>query len=86
MYTNVIRPYFRAPEIYIGTPARFVPRRKKIPEHPYPSVSDAVLMTSRDMELFYRWEEGFIRPGPDPEMWTDRNNYPRGDAHQANDI
>ena len=76
MYTNVIRPYFRAPHIYIGTPARYVPRRTKFPEHGHPGVSDAVLMSSRDGIRFQRWEEAFIRPGPEPEVWTDRNNYP----------
>jgi hypothetical protein len=76
MYTNGIRPYFRAPHIYLGTPARFVIYRKKVPAHPQNGVSDAILMTSRDGLLFDRWEEGFIRPGTEPELWTDRNNYP----------
>lgn len=76
MYTNGIRPYDRAPHIYIGIPARFVPGRKKVREHPDPGVSDGVLMSSRDGKRFDRWEEGFVRPGPEPEVWTDRNNYP----------
>jgi len=76
MYTNGIHPYERAPHIYIGLPARFVSDRRKVREHPIPSVSDAVLMSSRDGKLFDRWEEGFVRPGPEPEVWTDRNNYP----------
>lgn len=75
MYINTIRPYFRAPHIYVGTPARFVPRRKKIAEHPENGISDTVLMCSRDGLLFNRWEEAFLRPGPEPEVWTDRNNY-----------
>lgn len=76
MYTNGIQPYFRAPHILVGTPARFVPKRKKVKEHPSPGVSDAVLMSSRDGIHFERWEEAFIRPGTDPKVWTDRNNYP----------
>ena len=76
MYTNGIRPYERAPHIYIGLPARFVSGRWKDRKHEPPSVSDAVLMSSRDGKLFDRWEEGFVRPGPEPEVWTDRNNYP----------
>ncbi len=76
MYTNGIRPYFRAPHIYIGLPARFVPSRTKIPEHGTPGISDALLMSSRDGYRFERWNEAFIRPGPEPEVWTDRNNYP----------
>ncbi len=76
MYTNGVRPYFRAPHIYVATPARFVPARHKVPEHPPSGVSDAVLMSSRDGLHFERWEQAFIRPGTEPEVWTDRNNYP----------
>ncbi len=76
MYTNGIIPYFRAPHIYIGLPARFVPGRTKIEGREDPGVSDGVLMSSRDGLNFERWEEGFVRPGLDPEVWTDRNNYP----------
>lgn len=76
LYTNNIRPYFRAPHIYIATPARFVGHRQKVPDHEQRGISDAILMTSRDGKTFYRWEEGFLRPGPDWEVWTDRNNYP----------
>ena len=39
-------------------------------------VSDAVLMSSRDGLNFDRWSEAFIRPSTEPEVWTDRNNYP----------
>ncbi len=76
LYTNAVQPYFRAPHIYIGLPARFVPSRTKVPEHPHPGVSDAVLMSSRDGLNFERWEQAFIRPASEPEVWTDRNNYP----------
>jgi|GEM_PF-278352 len=76
MYTNVIRPYARSPHIYIGTPARYMNARQKIAAHPYPGVSDAMLMSSRDGLLFQRWNEGFIRASPEPENWTDRNQYP----------
>lgn len=76
MYTNNIRPYPRAPHIYVGMPARHVPRRKKVPAHPATGVADAALITSRDGHRFHRWETGFVRPGFDPQVWTDRNNYP----------
>jgi hypothetical protein len=76
MYTNCIRPYARAPHLYIGTPARFVTYRTRIEGHSDHGVSDAILMSSRDGTRFERWEQGFIRPGTDPEVWTDRNNYP----------
>lgn len=76
LYTNGVIPYFRAPHIFIGLPARFVPARKKIAAHKEPGISDAVLMSSRDGLNFQRWVEGFIRPGTDWQVWTDRNNYP----------
>ena len=76
MYINTILPYFRAPHVYIGMPARFIPCRTKVLEHPEVGVSDAILISSRDGLLFERWEEGFLRPVPELEVWTDRNNYP----------
>lgn len=83
MYTNGIRPYCRAPHINIGTPVRYVAERKKDPGHPYPSVNDVVLMSSRDGIIFNRWEEAFIRPGPETELWTDRNYYLTQDTVQT---
>lgn len=76
LYTNGIRPYFRAPHIYIGTANRYVPSRRKVDDHKETGINDVVLMASRNGKLFERWESGFIRPGPDPLVWTDRNNYP----------
>ncbi len=76
MYTNGIQPYARAPHIYLGLPARFVPDRTKHADHPSPGVSDAILISSRDGLHFQRWEEAFIRPAAEREVWTERNNYP----------
>ncbi len=76
MYTNGVQPCPRAPHIYIGFPARFVPERTRYADHPAPGVSDAILMSSRDGLRFERWEEAFIRPAAEREVWTDRNNYP----------
>jgi len=73
LYTNAIIPYFRAPHIYVGFPKRFVPGRKAISTHLEPGVSDGLFMSSRDGLHFHRWREAFLRPGPDPENWTDRN-------------
>jgi len=75
LYTNAITPYFRAPHVFIGFPCRFVPGRKKIPEHKEAGINDGVLMSSRDGLTFERWIEAFLRPGLDPACWTDRNNY-----------
>ena len=76
-YTNATTPYFRAPHIYLAFPKRFVPERKRIAEHPLPGVSDAVFMSSRDGVHFdRRFMEAFIRPGLEPENWTERNVMP----------
>lgn len=76
LYTNGIQRYSRAPHLYLGFPARFVPGRTKIAGREPPGVSDAILMSSRDGLLFQRWSNAFIRPSTEPEVWTDRNNYP----------
>ena len=73
MYTHNIRPYFRAPHIYIGTPNRFVQLRTKF-RSSGAGINDAILMSSRDGLLYERWEEGFIR-AVEPDAWTNRNNY-----------
>ncbi|HJN17837.1 MAG TPA: hypothetical protein QGH10_20220, partial [Armatimonadota bacterium] len=75
LYTNAIKPYYRAPHILMGVPKRFVPERFGA-DHPMGGVSDAVFMTSRDGLNFRRWGEAFIRPGPQKERWVNRNNYP----------
>ncbi|HIE52779.1 MAG TPA: hypothetical protein EYP85_13575 [Armatimonadetes bacterium] len=73
LYTNAIRPYFRAPHLFLGFPKRFLPPRRKTP-HPIAGLSDGVFMTSRDGLHWHRWLEAFIRPGPQPERWINRNN------------
>ena len=75
LYTNAIKPYYRAPHVLLGFPKRFVPGRQGVP-HRHSGVSDAVLITSRDGLSFHRWDEAFIRPGLQPERWVNRNNYP----------
>ena len=71
IYLNQIRPYYRAPHLFVGFPGRFMAGReieKNLPllEHPaykYASVSETLFMTSRDGLSFKRWGEAFIRPG-----------------------
>jgi len=75
LYTNAAVPYFRAPHIHLAFPCRFVPGRRKVPAHKEGGVNDGVLMSSRDGLHWERWVEAFLRPGPDPLCWTDRNNY-----------
>lgn len=76
LYTNGILRYSRAPHLYLGFPARFVPNRTKVEGREFPGISDAILMSSRDGLNFQRWSNAFIRPSTEPEVWTDRNNYP----------
>ncbi len=93
LYTNQIMPYYRAPHIYIGFPARYVDRgwspsmnalpeleeRKKrsaISERFGTALSETLFMTSRDGQLFNRWNEAFIRPGIErPGTWTYGDTY-----------
>lgn len=74
LYTNAIVQYWRDPAILIGFPKRFVPERRKLADYSEPGVSDGVFMSSRDGLNWDRWPEAFLRPGPDAENWTDRNN------------
>lgn len=76
-YTNAVTPYFRASQLYLGFPKRFMPHRHAVKEQPEPGVSDAVFMSSRDgLHWDRRFMEAFIRPGLDRENWTHRSNMP----------
>lgn len=73
-YTSATMACPGAPHLLLAFPKRFMSARKKIPEHKIAGVSDAVFMTSRDG---IHWDRSFldawVRPGPDPKNWTDRN-------------
>ncbi len=74
-YTSATVPCPTAPHLYLSFPKRFVSNRKKVTEHPTPGVSDAVFMSSRDGVNWDRtFLDAWVRPGPDPMNWTDRNN------------
>jgi hypothetical protein len=74
-YTSATVPCPTAPHLFVSFPKRFMPSRKKIPEHETAGVSDAVFMSSRDGVNWDRpFLEAWVRPGPDPMNWTDRNN------------
>lgn len=108
LYTNQIKPYDRAPHIYLGFPARYIERGHKdgpdhearapagpeqfarwsaslraLPEFEHRkwraksserygrAVSETLFMASRDGVTFKRWNEGFLRPGPErPGTWN----------------
>ncbi|MEN9934118.1 MAG: hypothetical protein RLZZ387_697 [Chloroflexota bacterium] len=75
LYENSTTPYFRAPHILLAFPKRFVPERTLRPDWAT-GLSDGVFMSSRDgLRWDRRFMEAFVRPGPDPDNWTERNMY-----------
>lgn len=82
-YTNATVPHPGAPHIFLSFPMRFVPNRKKIETREVGGVSDAVFMSSRDGAMWDRpFLEAWIRPGPGPRNWTDRNIMPAWGVHE----
>ena len=76
LYKNACTPYYRGPHIYLMFPKRFVPDRKFHEDWEDSGLSESVFMTSRDgVHWDRRFMEAFLRPGPDPDNWTDRNMY-----------
>ncbi|MBE0658809.1 MAG: hypothetical protein IH602_14045 [Bryobacteraceae bacterium] len=87
LYTNQSSPYFRAPHIYTGICARFMPGRQVLDEQQASAIgvdpkyfkdcSDAVLITTRGGNRYVRhFMEAFLRPGVGMENWVSRSNYP----------
>ena len=88
LYTNVIQPYFRAPELLVGFPLRYVhrdwsPALEALPEAGHrrqraavnarfgTSLTDSLFMAGSDRRTFHRWDEAFLRPGPQQQgSWT----------------
>ena len=68
LYTNQIRPYYRAPHIYLGFPNRYSHGRSD------DSTNDGMFMTSRNGVDFHLWRESIIRPGLQVDRWMTRNN------------
>jgi hypothetical protein len=87
-YINQTRPYFRAPQIYVALPARFMAGRPAITEGEAESIgvhetqlnacSDACFMTARPGNSWYdrTFMEAFVRPRIGPSHWSARCNYP----------
>ena len=86
LYTNQTTPYFRAPHIYMGFAARFMPGRKVISSDDADRIgvakqysndcSDSVLLTSCGSDSFDRtFMESLLRPGFGEENWVFRSNY-----------
>ena len=77
IYVNQIRPYYRAPHLFVGFPCRFMAGREiekdlpitKHPSYKFGSITETLFMTSRDGVTFHRWGEAFVRPGPRRDRW-----------------
>ena len=96
LYTNQVEPYYRAPDLFVGFPTRYVDRNfspaamRALPDPVHRQrrmsflprygtvVTDGQFMTSRDGFTFHRWDETFLRPGPEQS-----NNWVYGDAYQS---
>jgi len=94
LYTNQIKPYYRAPHLLLGFPARYTerdvvapsfeslpePRHRKLrmaaTERLGTGLTDTLLLCGRDGEVFERWPEAFLKPGPErPGQWKYGDNY-----------
>lgn len=77
LYTNATVLCPGAEHLFLAFPKRFVPNRKKIPDHEHTGLSEAVFMSSRDGIHWDRpFMEAWVYPGPDERNWTDRSNMP----------
>ena len=92
LYTNQVIPYFRAPHILVGFPTRYVEEfspcyrdmagwehrelRMSVSRRYGSARTDGLFMCSRDRRTFRRWNEAFLRPGPDGAgRWVYGDNY-----------
>ena len=66
LYTNAIRPYFRAPHILIGFPTRFLPATQQ---------TEPTFMASRDGKVFRRFTEAVIPTSAPEDRDGNRSNY-----------
>lgn len=66
LYTNAIRPYFRAPHIRIGFPTRYIPKGSQV---------EPIFMSSRDGVTFRRWNDPVIPMSAPKDRDGNRSNY-----------
>ena len=66
LYTNGVRPYFRAPHILLGFPARYQPKNSQV---------EPLLMASRDRRTFQRWPRALIPITAPKDRDGNRSNY-----------
>jgi hypothetical protein len=66
LYTSAVRPYARAPHLFLGFPTRYQPQHQQV---------EPVLMTSRDGVHFRRWPEPLIPITAPKDRDGNRSNY-----------
>ena len=66
LYTNAVRPYFRAPHILLGFPTRYQPKNSQV---------EPILMASRDRRTFQRWPQALIPITAPKDRDGNRSNY-----------
>ncbi len=91
LYEHMTDAYYRAPHICVAFPSRFMPKRRVVTDADlrkmnmvklgggayFHDCSDGAFMTSRGGMRYDRtFMDVFVRPGPGPENWTSRTNYP----------
>lgn len=87
LYVNQTHPYVRAPHMYLGVAARFMPGRRVVTDAEAKEIgvakgyagdcSDVVLLSTRGGNRYEReFGEAFVRPGLGAENWVSRTNYP----------
>lgn len=78
LYTPCTQPYFRAPQIYVAMPTRFMDKRG--------AATDILFMTTRGGDSYHReFTESFIRPGLSKDGWLNRANYAAIGIHQTSE-
>lgn len=78
LYTPCTQPYFRAPQIYVAMPTRFMDRRG--------AATDILFMSTRGDGPYEReFTQSFIRPGLSSSGWLNRANYAAIGIHQTGD-
>lgn len=88
LYTNQTQPYFRKPDLYVGTAARFLPGRQVVSDEEakrlgvigdyFKDCSDVVLLTSRGgLFIQVAFDRYFGRPGAQQSVIYDQHEYQR---------
>ncbi len=67
LYTNAVQTYFRAPQILLGFPTRYLPQQG--------SRVEPTFMASRDGRTFRRWLEAVIPESAPKDRSGNRSNY-----------